>query len=84
MSKTDAGIIGNIEMELCKLIAKRNHISELDALRLFMKTKTYQMLIDDETKLWHFAPLVIYDIWENEELTGDPGNSLYLRGDEIG
>ena len=41
------------------------------------------MLLDNEMRLWYFSPLVIFDMWENEEATGDPGNSLYLRGDEI-
>ena len=41
------------------------------------------MLEDDEMKIWYFSPLAVYDMWENEEATGDPGNSLYLRGDEI-
>lgn len=27
--------------------------------------------------------LAIFDMWENEIETGDPRNSLYLRGDEI-
>ena len=30
-----------------------------------------------------YTHLAVYDMWENEEATGDPGNSLYLRGDEI-
>lgn len=41
------------------------------------------MLADDDLKLWHFSPLVIYDLWENEEAAGDPRNSLYIRGDEV-
>lgn len=54
-----------------------------NALRIFLASKTHEMLENDEMKLWHFSPLAVFDMWENEEATGDPGNSLYLRGDEI-
>lgn len=40
------------------------------------------MLFDD-TNLWYFSNLAIFDMWECEQATGDPKNSLYLRGDEI-
>ena len=40
------------------------------------------MLFDD-TNLWYFSNLAIFDMWEYEQATGDPKNSLYLRGDEI-
>ena len=46
-------------------------------------TEIAEMLENDEMKLWYFSPLAVFDMWENEEATGDPGNSLYLRGDEI-
>ena len=39
--------------------------------------------LDDDLKMWHFSPLAVFDMWENEQATGDPRNSLYLRGDEI-
>ena len=38
------------------------------------------MLADDDMKLWHFSPLAVYDMWETEKATGEPRNSLYLRG----
>lgn len=41
------------------------------------------MLEDNELKMWHFSPIAIFDMWKNEVITGDPRNSLYLRGDEI-
>lgn len=55
----------------------------MDALRLFLASETRSMLLDDDLKMWHFSPLAIYDMWENEQATGNPRNSLYLRGDEI-
>lgn len=84
MSKRTApSILQTFDAELARLIAENREISEMNALRLFLASKTHAMLADDDLKLWHFSPLVIYDLWENEEAAGDPRNSLYIRGDEV-
>lgn len=82
-NRTPPPILQNFDSEVADLIAKSRNISEMDALRLFLDSKTHEMLTDDTLKLWHFSPLAIFDMWESEQATGDPRNSLYLRGDEI-
>ncbi len=85
MSKrTKPRVLYNKESEIAHLIAESRNISDMDGLRLFVNTETHTMLLDDEMKLWHFSSLAIVDMWEHEIRTGDPRNSLYLRGDEIG
>lgn len=81
--RTRASILQNFDSEVAGLIAEQCGISEMEGLRLFLDSETHKMLTDDELKLWYFSPLVIFDMWENETATGDPRNSLYLRGDEI-
>ena len=66
--RTDPSILQNFDSELASLI---------------LNSETHAMLEEDDLKLWHFSPLAIFDIWESEEITGDPRNSFYLRGDEI-
>ena len=56
----------------------------MDALRLLLASETHRMLEDDNLKMWYFSPLALFDMWETELATGDPRESLYLRGDEIG
>ncbi len=80
---TRASIMQNYDSEIAALIADRRGISEMDGLRLFLGSETYRMLLDNDLRLWYFSPLAVFDMWENEEATGDPRNSLYLRGDEI-
>ena len=82
--RTRASILQNYDAELAVLIAKKNGIKVMEGLRQFLSSKTHEMLVNDDMKLWYFSPLAIFDMWENEIATGDPGNSLYLRGDEIG
>ena len=81
--RTEPSILQNFDTEIAELIAKNRGISIMDALRIFLASKTHEMLENDEMKLWYFSPLAVFDMWENEEATGDPRNSLYLRGDEI-
>ncbi len=73
----------NYDAEVASLIAQSRGIDLIDALRMFLGSETHRMLEDDDLKLWHFGPLVIFDLWENEIATGNPRNSLYLRGDEV-
>ena len=83
-TRTKPSILRILDAEVARLIAEKRGISKLDGLRLFLNSRTHEMLCDDEMKLWHFSPLALFDIWENEVITGDPGNSFYLCGDEIG
>lgn len=55
----------------------------MDGLNLFLGSETHRMLTDASLKMWYFSPVATYDMWENEIVTGDPRNSLYIRGDEI-
>lgn len=72
-----------INAEVSNLIADSRNISPVDGLRLFLNSEVYLMLCDDDLDMWEFSPLALYDMWENEITTGNPRNSLYLRGDEI-
>ena len=83
MNRTRPSILQNVDAMVAREIARSRDISDMDALRLFVASETHRMLVDDDLKLWYFSPLAIFDMWENEIATGDPRNSLYLRGDEV-
>lgn len=80
---TRPSILQNFDSELAAMISKSREISLMDGLRVFLSSQTHKMLIDNEMRLWYFSPLAIFDMWEKEEETGNPQNSLYLRGDEL-
>lgn len=84
INRTKPSVLQNVDSEVAYLIANSKKITLMDGLRLFWNSETHKMLLDDDTKLWYLSPLAIFDIWENEVITGDMQNSLYLRGDEIG
>jgi hypothetical protein len=83
MRRTRASIMQNIDAEVAMKIAESRGISDMDGLRLLVRSQTHQMMEDDDLKMWHFSALALFDMWETEIATGDPRNSIYLRGDEI-
>ena len=52
-------------------------------MRKFLYSEAYEMLSDFELKMWEFSPLAILDMWENEKITGNPRNSVYIRGNSV-
>ena len=56
-------------------------IDEKSAIIRFLKSETYQMLIDAETEVYKMSPRIVFDIWEAENVTGNPKNSQYIRGE---
>ena len=82
-NRTRASILQNFDVEVSRLIADSRGVSEMDGFRLFLDSEIHRMLEDNELKMWHFSPIAIFDMWENEVITGNPRNSLYLRGEEI-
>ena len=82
-NRTRPSILQNIDAEVAFQIAQSRNITPMNGLRLFLASITHEMLLDDSLKLWYLSPLAIFDMWENEIASGDPRNSLYIRGDEI-
>jgi hypothetical protein len=62
-------------------IVEKLHLEEVAALEKFLHSKTYDLLIDEENKIWHLSPLAIWDIFSTEMETGNPIDSAYLQGD---
>jgi hypothetical protein len=79
MTPTAPRILDFFDRHVGTLIAERYGYAPLEALRLFTRSETYRMLADDDLKLWHFAPLAVFDMWETERATGDPRGSCYLE-----
>ncbi len=82
MSELMPFVLSYYNIEIVKKICKKYGMDSMSALRKFLSSQTYQMLIDEELEMWDFSPNGIFDMWENEQITGNPGNSLYLRRDE--
>ena len=40
------------------------------AISLFYESKLYQELSDEKSKLWHYSPMTLYTMYQDELLTG--------------
>lgn len=69
------------DRQISQLIAGKYGLNDLDAVRAFIESETYRMLLDEELEIHHMSPNIIFDMWECEKITGDPRNSQYIRGD---
>lgn len=57
--------------QIVEHIIQKEKMVEDEALLRFYLSKTYKMLSNEESKLWHYSPLTIYEIWKNELETGE-------------
>lgn len=70
------------DRQVTQLIIEKYGLEEMEAIRAFISSETYQMLIDSETEIYKFSPKIVFDMWESERITGDPRNSQYIRSDK--
>lgn len=80
MKEIFSDILINYDKEIISFISEKYSFSEMEAMRSFLYSETYAMLSDFELEMWEFSPLAIVDMWENEKISGDPRNSIYIRG----
>lgn len=45
-------------------IAEEEHLSPLEALTRFYESDTYHRLEREETKLWHYGPVALYQDYQ--------------------
>ena len=67
--------------EITGMISRKYGETISEALRKFLFSETYRMLCDPDLEMFDFSPTGIFDMWECEQVTGDPRNSLYIRRD---
>lgn len=57
--------------DVVKLIVKNNQIDEINASDMFYSSKVYEKLEQEDTKLWHLSPLTLYNMFKEEQKTGE-------------
>ena len=62
-----------------KMISEKYNLEQMKALREYLQSETYSMMTDSELEMWEFGASAIFEMWENEKITGNPRNSIYLR-----
>lgn len=57
--------------DIVKLIVENYPWDEVTASKNFYNSKVYEKLEDEETKLWHLSPLTLFNMFDEEQKTGD-------------
>ena len=57
--------------QIIELVCENYPLDEITADREFYESKVYSLLEQEDTKLWHFSPLTLFNMFDEEKRTGD-------------
>ena len=81
MTKMPYYAIDYYDREVIQSIMEKYGLNAMDAIRQFVFSETHSMLEDQENGMWSLPAHAVFDMWEAEKVTGDPRNSLAVRGE---
>lgn len=81
MIRTSSIILDYYNTQVVNMISEKYGYSHQQAFNDFAKSEIHKMLSDSKYEMWEFGAPAIFDMWEAEKITGDPRNSLYIRGE---
>ena len=81
MRRLEPEIVDYYDNEVVEMISDKYGLSKMDALKLFVCSKTHEMLENEDCGMTDFGAEAIFEIWECEKVTGDPKKSVYIRGE---
>ena len=53
------------------LIVRESGLDEVSAARAFYESRVYSLLEQEDTKLWQLSPLTLFNMYDEEQKTGD-------------
>lgn len=53
------------------LIVEKEGLDDITAINEFYQSKVYELLSNEETKMWHYSPMTVYMMWKHEKKTGE-------------
>ncbi|MBD5157485.1 MAG: hypothetical protein HDT13_07630 [Butyrivibrio sp.] len=65
-----SAVMGMLVEQIVHLIAENYAYDEMIASNEFYNSKAYALLEQEETKLWHFSPLTLFNMFDEEKKTG--------------
>lgn len=69
--KFSALLAVTIVPQIVDLIVKDCGVSDVEATKMLYVSKTYECLSNENTKVWHFSPLTLFNVWKVEKETGE-------------
>lgn len=62
-------------------IIEKYGMDEMEAARRFLASETHSLLEDPQYGVLGMPARAVFDMWEAEQVTGDPRNSIYVRAE---
>lgn len=81
MKKNVYFAIDYYDRKVIQLIIDKYNFEPMDATRSFLLSKTHLLLENAEYGLLSLSEFAVFDMWESERITGEPKNSIYIRGE---
>lgn len=82
MISLNARTLDFYDRQVIGMIKEKYGFEDKKAIRAFIESKTYEMLLDIESEVYKMSPHIVFDMWESEKVTGNPRNSQYIRSDD--
>jgi len=82
MTKIPTRTITFFDQYVTGQIVEKYGLDDMAAIRSFIMSETYKMLLDPTLEIYKMSPRIVFDMWESEQVTGEPRNSQYIRGYE--
>ena len=65
-SKEWTGTLKLITPKVVEEVMKSRNMTQNEAVKLFYLSETYSLLEKENSKMWHFSPIALCDIFERE------------------
>lgn len=65
-----SAVMGILVEQIVHLIAENGAYDEVTAANEFYNSKVYALLEQENTKLWHFSPFTLFNLFITEKKTG--------------
>lgn len=69
------------DKQVINRIMDKYNMEQMDAIRSFLRSQTHALLENADLGLANLPSEAIFEMWEVEQVTGDPRNSIDLRGE---
>lgn len=63
-------VMGVLVEQVVHPITENYEYDELTASNVFYNSEVYALLEQEETKLWHFSPLTLFNMFDEKQKTG--------------
>lgn len=81
MNRLDAEVIDYYDNEVVSMMIEKYEMDQMKALKEFVCSRTHELLENADCGMTDFGASALLDMWECEKITGDPRNSVYIRGE---